>query len=369
MAARPAIPPLRVLSLFSGIGGLDLGVHRAAPGSRTVLYLENGLYPAAVLAARMADGRLDAAPVWSDIRTFDAVPWRGAVDLIIGGFPCQDISIAGRRAGITPDTRSGLWFEFARIIRQVEPRYVFLENVAAIVTLGLDIVLGDLAALGFAAEWGCLAATDVGAPHRRERWFLLGRREGAGAGLADPDNQRRVEWWAAQHEPDGRPETVAGVDLVDGDGADAGGTAEEQLRQVGVGQADPDPEGRGEPQPGVWEGRSASVGGSGDVAHPRQSGLAGGERGGPPGARHRPEAFGSTAELCATRPEWPPRPDDHAGWAAVLERWPALEPAVRGVAARSTSRVDRLAALGNAVVPAQAALAFRLLWDRLHADE
>ena len=160
---------LRALSLFSGIGGIDLGL---APYARTVCYVENNPYCVDVLRARQRDGRLHTAPIWDDVTTFDGNPWRGSVDLIHGGFPCQDISAAGKGAGITGQ-RSGLWSEFARIIREVRPRFVFVENVAMLLVRGIDTVLGDLAESGYDARWLRLSAADVGAPHRRQRIFIL----------------------------------------------------------------------------------------------------------------------------------------------------------------------------------------------------
>lgn len=99
-----ALPAFNVLSLCSGIGGLDLGLRLALPQARTVCYAEREVYPAAVLAARIADGALDDAPIWSDLRRFDGQPWRGVVDCIIGGYPCQPFSLAGKRLG-TRDPR------------------------------------------------------------------------------------------------------------------------------------------------------------------------------------------------------------------------------------------------------------------------
>ena len=182
---------VNVLSLFSGVGGLDLGVRIALPSARCVCYVEGEAYAAAVLAARMEDGSLDDAPVWSDVRTFDGRPWRGVVDLIVGGFPCQDISNAGKREGIE-GSRSGLWSEFTRIIREVGPRYVFVENVSALLGRGMGTVLEDLANLGFNAEWGVFSAAEVGASHLRKRVFVLahaardGRREGQSASTREP---------------------------------------------------------------------------------------------------------------------------------------------------------------------------------------
>jgi DNA (cytosine-5)-methyltransferase 1 len=168
-----AVHPTSSISLFSGIGALDLAIGSVFPGSRCLAYVEGEAYAAAVLAARMASGDLDDAPIWSDVRKFPTDGLRGRVDLVAGGFPCQDLSLAGKRAGIDGE-RSGLYFDLIRIVRDVRPRYVFLENVAAIaVGRALDAVLGALAEVGFDAEWICLRASDVGAPHRRDRWWCL----------------------------------------------------------------------------------------------------------------------------------------------------------------------------------------------------
>lgn len=164
---------MRVLSLFSGVGGLDLGVKLALPDASVVGYVEKDEYCRKILTARMQDGWLDEAPIHDDITTFCGRDWRGRIDLICGGFPCQDISGAGRREGIRDGARSGLWFEFVRVIGEVEPGYVFVENVSALLGRGMGDVLGELSSLGFDAEWGVVSACAVGAPHTRERVFLL----------------------------------------------------------------------------------------------------------------------------------------------------------------------------------------------------
>ena len=161
---------MRELALFAGAGGGILGGHLL--GWRTVCAVERDRYAASVLAQRQNDGALYPFPIWDDVCTFTGEPWRGIVDVVSGGFPCQDISISGRGAGLSGE-RSGLWREFARIIREVEPRYVYVENSPALTFRGLDIVLGDLAALGFDAEWGVLGASDIGAPHKRERIWIV----------------------------------------------------------------------------------------------------------------------------------------------------------------------------------------------------
>ena len=158
------------LALFAGAGGGILGGHLL--GWRTVCAVEWEAYPASVLCARQNDGLLPNFPIWDDVQTFDGKPWRGIVDVVSGGFPCQDISAAGRGGGIEAE-RSGMWKEMARIIGEVRPRYAFVENSPMLTSRGLGTVLRDLAQMGFDAEWGVLSAADVGANHKRERIWIL----------------------------------------------------------------------------------------------------------------------------------------------------------------------------------------------------
>jgi DNA (cytosine-5)-methyltransferase 1 len=167
---------LRVMDLFSGIGGLSLGLKQAG-GFRTVAYCEIDPYCRKVLQARMRDGALDTAPICTDIRRLDGVPWRGHVDLICGGFPCQDVSNAGLRAGIEGE-RSGLWGEMYRLVCEVRPSFVFVENVSALLIRGFDRVLGELAKGGYDAEWICLRASQFGGYHERERVWIVAYRPG-----------------------------------------------------------------------------------------------------------------------------------------------------------------------------------------------
>ena len=158
------------LALFAGAGGGILGGHLL--GWRTVAAVEIEDYPRRVLLQRQADGLLPRFPIWDDICTFDGKPWRGKTDVISGGFPCQDISAAGKGAGLDGE-RSGLWGEMARIVCEVQPRYVFVENSPMLTSRGLGRVLGDLAKMGFDAKWGVLGADAIGLPHRRERIWVL----------------------------------------------------------------------------------------------------------------------------------------------------------------------------------------------------
>ena len=158
------------MHLFAGAGGGILA--DLLLGHQPVCAVEINEYCQQVLSARQKDGCLPWFPIFADVQQFNGRPWRGIVDIISGGFPCQDISAAGKGAGITGE-RSGLWKEFARIIREVRPRFVFVENSPMLTTRGLDTVLGDLAALGYDAEWGVLGAVDAGAPHVRERIWIV----------------------------------------------------------------------------------------------------------------------------------------------------------------------------------------------------
>lgn len=178
------------LALFAGAGGGILGGHLL--GWRTVCAVEVDAYARSVLLARQRDGLLPRFPIWDDVRTFDGHPWRGSIDVVSGGFPCQDISAAGTGAGID-GARSGLWVEMARIIREVQPRFAFVENSPMLTSRGLGTVLWDLAALGYDAEWGVLGAADVGAPHERERIWIVAHAAGfaGNARRAEPAGQQR----------------------------------------------------------------------------------------------------------------------------------------------------------------------------------
>lgn len=160
---------LRVLDLFSGIGGFSLGLERTG-GFKTVAFCEIEPFCRRVLAKHWPE-----VPCYPDVRELTAERLAAdgiAVDVICGGFPCQDISLAGEGAGIAGE-RSGLWGEIARLVCELRPRLLLVENVAALLNRGLDKVLGDLAACGYDAEWDCIPASAVGAPHRRDRIWLV----------------------------------------------------------------------------------------------------------------------------------------------------------------------------------------------------
>ena len=201
------------LALFAGAGGGILGGKLL--GWRTVCAVEWDAYARDVLVARQNDGCLDPFPIWDDVQTFDGRPWRGIVDVVSGGFPCQDISCAGRGAGIDGQ-RSGMWQHMARIVGEVEPRFVFVENSPMLVGRGLARVLADLASMGYDAKWGVVGAVHAGAPHKRERiWILADAREiRLDAGRSGESLQRT---WLDGEAPMVNPawwDTEPGVDRV-----------------------------------------------------------------------------------------------------------------------------------------------------------
>jgi hypothetical protein len=167
------------LSLCSGIGGLERGLHQALGGAfRVVCYVEREAAACEVLVEDIAEGELDDAPIWTDLATFDARQWRGKVDCVVAGYPCQPFSIAGRRGG-TSDPRH-LWPHIARIIDESEPRWCFFENVANHLNLGYyDVVKPFLESRGFRVAEGIFSALEVGAPHVRRRLFILAEKGGA----------------------------------------------------------------------------------------------------------------------------------------------------------------------------------------------
>jgi len=188
------------LALFAGAGGGILGGHLL--GWRTVCAVEWEPYPASVLVARQNDGLLPPFPIWDDIQTFDGRPWRGVVDVVSGGFPCQDISIAGRGAGLDGES-SSMWYHMARVVSEVRPRFVFVENSPMLLHRGIGRVLGDLSCLGYDSKWAVMGAADVGAPHQRDRiWIVANSRHGGGEQAVCSNRARIVERMGSQSRSD-----------------------------------------------------------------------------------------------------------------------------------------------------------------------
>lgn len=205
------MPHLTFGSLFAGIGGFDLGFERAGMVCKWQVEIDE--FCRRVLAKHWPDVRRH-----NDVETFppgNPDDWR--VDVICGGFPCQDISDSGNKLGIEFGPKSSLWFEFARIIRVVRPRIVVVENVSALLYRGMGVVLGDLAALGYDAEWSVLSACSMGAPHARERVFIIAYSHGCLLRTSRPatpesratnlhldrtgEKGQLGNWWAIQPEP------------------------------------------------------------------------------------------------------------------------------------------------------------------------
>lgn len=343
---------LRTISLCTGGGGLELGVRLAGRvsgfSSRVVCYVEREAYAQAVLVSRIQEGNLDQAPIWSDLKTFDPSPWRGKVDLITGGYPCQPFSHAGKRLA-EQDPRH-LWPDIRKIIGSIKPSFCFFENVDGHLAKGYDTVKGDLEELGYTVTQDIFAAEEVLAPHRRNRLFILAYRKGAR--LANPDGSRRRTL---------APEGVVREGRVQG------------RRLEGTG-------GPGDPSPLL----RAIPGGSEELAHSQserriksqvdrnagteqQSGRIGPTARGnqlfPPG----PEEFDRWLDILETRGDLAPAlPHLGArGFAKVLEAEPEVRGMVDGLASELDDahemRAERISLLGNGVVPQCAAFALCVL--------
>jgi len=192
------------LALFAGAGGGILASKLL--GWNTVCGVEVERYPREVLLQRQRDGILEPFPIWDDIRTFDGKSWRGKIDIVTGGFPCKDISIAGKGRGITGE-HSGLWFEMLRVIDEVRPRFVFAENSPNLRTRGLGSVIEGLASLGYDLRWCVLGAWHIGANHKRNRMWVLaypnakrlqGQRKESGGTEEELQNACNPCWWSVE---------------------------------------------------------------------------------------------------------------------------------------------------------------------------
>lgn len=179
---------LNGLDLFSGIGGMSIAMEEWV---RPVAYCENDRYCQGVLCSRMSDGTLTHAPIWDDVRTLDASAFVTTleIDIIYGGFPCQDISVAGAGEGLEGE-RSGLFWELYRLVKEIKPSFVFIENVPAIRTRGMEILIKEFANIGYDCRWTRISAAEVGAPHIRQRWFLLAHSKRRKSGLESGRSSR-----------------------------------------------------------------------------------------------------------------------------------------------------------------------------------
>ena len=365
---------LNIISLCTGGFGLDHAVELAIPGARTVCMVEREAYACATLVSAMEAGLLARSPIWSDARTFDGRPWRGLVDGIIGGIPCQPHSLAGKRKGA--DDERDLWSAARRIFVQSGAWFMLIENVRGMLSSGgAKRVRRDLLRLGCEVEAGLFTASEVGASHERERLFILAvadspfRRwlEGCGleaqglrcpefnpahgsSALANRDGERsEARFSGSQRRREGRPADQSldgGGIVVHAEGIRRGARRAEPAGQCGK---------PGAPEPG---------GTVDDASIARSGGL-------PIQPRRQDEARSHTDWASASY-LFPPGPNDRENWQAALERAPELEPSFRrvanGLASRlDLGRVDRLRLLGNGVLPLEGAYAVRTLATRLAA--
>ncbi|WP_163266433.1 DNA cytosine methyltransferase [Chelativorans alearense] len=218
--SAPRNDELAGIALCAGVGGLELGLHIAEPGYRTVCFVEREAFAAAALVARMEDQALDRAPLWDDLATFDGRPWRGKVHLVSGGYPCQPFSYAGRKRGAR-DPRH-LWPQIRRVVSEIGPEWCFFENVEGHLDLGAAKVVGDLQDLGYSVKAGLFSAHEVGAAHFRRRFFIVAHADEKP--LLQPHRDGAVgrgDEAARRSRPDGQPGgDRQGGEAVDDDLAD-----------------------------------------------------------------------------------------------------------------------------------------------------
>ena len=283
---------------------------------------------------RQNEGYLPPFPIWDDVCTFDGRPWSGIVDVVSGGFPCQDISAAGTGKGLD-GARSGLWLEMARIIGEVRPAFCFVENSPMLTSRGLGTVLGDLAALGYDAEWGVLGAADVGAPHQRDRIWIVAYTSG-------------LDWDAWRPESTGQ-QRAAG--LTDG-GENMADT--DCLREL-------QPQGSEQEQRGRIGDSGCQVADSYEIGRGRRAGMFRQSWGAEPANGGDGLSYTSGEQYEGEPLAWSGQ-GQAAGGPLIWGDW-TVEPDVGRVAHGVANRVDRLQALGNGQVPQCAAEA----WLRLLA--
>lgn len=319
------------VSLCSGYGGIDLGLKRVFPNLRTVAYAEIEAFACENLLARMEGGQLDAAPIWSDLKSFPWEQFSGLVDVLSGGYPCQPFSAAGKRAGA--DDPRHLWPFISSGIQILRPRLCFFENVEGHITLGLREVIADLESLGYQTTWGIFSAAECGAPHQRKRVFIMANRNDTGLErywrhVAEHDSQGRQEadghaWPSRPGQPQHawEPPRVVGNSESGARFGTAQGTARHTAQSdEGLGNALV-LDGSGQTG-GQWEAQARRAGAEWDNGQ-TESALGRNTDGSASGLDY--------AELCES----------------------------------CDNRTDELRLLGNGVVPATAALAFRTLLKEL----
>lgn len=288
---------LNGLDLFSGIGGIALAL---SDWVRPVAYCESDKYAQSVLLSNMRRNNIAYGPIWDDVRTLRGEHIDVPINIITGGFPCQDISVAGHGVGLEGE-RSGLFFEIIRLSRDLRPQFIFLENVPAITVRGLDRVLLELSALGYDSRWTIVSAAEVGACHQRDRWFLLAHdnrpRELQSEGIKQDERERTCHSSKNASDANGIALRIQPIRIT-------------EREKTGITQ---------------FDGETRSIA---DTDGPRLEGT-------------------------VRRESRIPRPAAYNGWNS--------QPTIRRGADGLFGRVDRIRGLGNAVVPAQAREAFEIL--------
>ena len=311
---------LNGLALCAGYGGLELAIERVFDEYKTVCYVEGEAFAAQHLRKKMEEGRLDEAPIWSNVKSFNGEPWRGKVDIISGGFPCQPYSSAGKQ--LAENDPRDLWPDFVRIVGEVRPGFIFFENVPGIVKWRLNEIVLELDKLGYSCSWCVVAASDVGALHRRKRWFLFGVRNDT-----DTNNSRKRS---------------------------GGGTIRQKNRNnfsrlcpyvsntYGIGWDSVKPQ--------AWRRKFDVKGSRVSISDPDN-------RGKQIPASRKESSLKMFSSISSER-----RIDK---WGGKFYSWWQVEPSLGRVVDGASDWVDKLRILGNGVVPQQAAYALQILGVRL----
>ena len=378
--------PFRILSLCSGVGGIELGFKLAEPTSRTVCYVEIEAFACEILARRMEEKRLDAAPIWTNLKTFDGKPWRGKVDCITGGYPCQPFSVAGKKLG--KDDPRHLWPDIKRLIQEIEPPICFFENVSNHLRVGFEEVGNDLRQLGYQIKAGLFTAQEVGATHKRERLFILAYRDSFGSSMQPHRDTAALEGKSPREEAGRNKFTQTAEDCCSGNMAncsfsrriDGSDNIFKRYLQKNL-------NGKHKKNKQEWQRRVI-----GSCKNSENDGLAktkladrqnivcqwckqqrsgSGKSEAKVGSYDNELGNSNNERLerqcqcqCSDQlPAWPPSPSLYAKWDRIPDH---LKPALHRMADGLADRVDAVRACGNGVVPLVAAYAWRTLTNGMY---